>query len=264
VGQALARLRGAASVQMLFSSATRALCESAGFGRAAVFRLQGGTLIAESVYPADGNGPPPYALGPGLRETEVLRRRMAVLVEDVSTDPHAVGILEGAGSFVAAPIICQEQSVGLIYADPGPIGEPLTDLDRDTLAVFAEGFGHALERCVLTGRLQAHADRVLALARSTEASVTELDSYEFALGSSAVRFPPVRARNGHGLNGLLTRRELEVVGMLAEGETNARIARRLVVSEDTVKSHVKHILRKLGVHNRSQAVSRYFPDQAAS
>ena len=52
--------------------------------------------------------------------------------------------------------------------------------------------------------------------------------------------------------------------MLAEGETNARIAQRLVVSEDTVKSHVKHILRKLGVHNRSQAVSRYFQAQAAS
>ena len=51
--------------------------------------------------------------------------------------------------------------------------------------------------------------------------------------------------------------------MLAEGETNARIAQRLVVSEDTVKSHVKHILRKLGVHNRSQAVSRYFQAHAA-
>ena len=46
--------------------------------------------------------------------------------------------------------------------------------------------------------------------------------------------------------------------MLAEGETNARIARRMIVSEDTVKTHVKHILRKLGVHNRAQAVSRYF------
>ena len=57
---------------------------------------------------------------------------------------------------------------------------------------------------------------------------------------------------------MLTRREHEVLAMLAEGETNARIAQRLVVSEDTVKTHVKHILRKLGVQNRSQAVSRYF------
>ena len=61
---------------------------------------------------------------------------------------------------------------------------------------------------------------------------------------------------------MLTPREQEVLGMLAEGETNARIAQRLVVSEDTVKTHVKHILRKLGVRNRSQAVSRYFRARA--
>jgi DNA-binding CsgD family transcriptional regulator len=249
---------------VLFSSATRALCENAGFGRTAVFSLQGGTLVAESVYPGDGNGSQPHQLGPGLRETEVLRRRTAVFVEDVASDPRARGMLDGARSFVAAPIICDEQAVGLIYADPGVSGEPLTELDRDTLAVFAAGFGYALERCVLTGRLRAHADRVLALARSTEESVTELCSHEFALGSPAVFLPAVRTQNGHGLHALLTRRELEVVAMLAEGETNARIAQRLVVSEDTVKSHVKHILRKLGVHNRSQAVSRYFRAQAAS
>jgi DNA-binding CsgD family transcriptional regulator len=264
VGQALGQLRGAASVHVLFSSATRALCESAGFGRAAVFSLQRGALVAESVHPADGNEAKPYELGPGLRETEVLRRRTATLVEDVSGDPRAVGMLDGAGSFVAAPIICHEQAIGLIYADPGAMGDPVTGLDRDTLAVFAEGFGYALERCVLSSRLRAHADRVISLLRSTEASVTELGSYEFAGSSSAVCFPAMRVQNGHGLHALLTPRELEVVAMLAEGETNARIAQRLVVSEDTVKSHVKHILRKLGVHNRSQAVSRYFQAEAAS
>jgi DNA-binding NarL/FixJ family response regulator len=55
-----------------------------------------------------------------------------------------------------------------------------------------------------------------------------------------------------------------VLAMLAEGETNVRIAQRLVVSEDTVKTHVKNILRKLGVHNRSQAVCRYFRREAAN
>ena len=63
---------------------------------------------------------------------------------------------------------------------------------------------------------------------------------------------------------MLTRREREVLAMLAEGETNARIAKRLVVTEDTVKTHVKHILRKLAVHNRSQAVSRYFHMRGSS
>ncbi len=44
---------------------------------------------------------------------------------------------------------------------------------------------------------------------------------------------------------------------MAEGDTNARIARRLVISEGTVKTHVKHILRKLGASNRAEAVSRW-------
>jgi DNA-binding CsgD family transcriptional regulator len=55
----------------------------------------------------------------------------------------------------------------------------------------------------------------------------------------------------------LTRREVEVLRLMAGGDTNGRIARRLVISEGTVKSHVKHILRKLGAANRAEAVSRW-------
>ena len=260
VGRALGSLSGAMSVEALFCAATRALCDSAGFERAAVFTLQGGTLSAESVHPPGENGLPPYRLGPGLRETEVLRRRAVILVEDVDADTRAVGLLAGAESFVAAPIVCHEQCVGLVYAD----GSTLTECDRDALGAFAVGLGYALERCVLLGRMRNHAERLLTLMRSTEASVTELGRYEFAPGAPPPRSPAATVQNGNGLHGLLTRRELEVVAMLAEGETNARIAQRLVVSEDTVKSHVKHILRKLGVHNRSQAVSRYFQAHAAS
>ena len=56
---------------------------------------------------------------------------------------------------------------------------------------------------------------------------------------------------------VLTPRELEVLGLLAEGMTNAAIADRLVVSEGTVKFHVHRILQKLRVANRVEAVSRY-------
>jgi DNA-binding CsgD family transcriptional regulator len=231
-----------------------------------VFSLRGGALLAETVYQRDNQSQTPVArfeLGPGLRETEVLRRRVAILVPDVAADARAVGLLPGADSFVAAPITCEDHAVGLIHADGGPGGDPVTELDRDALAVFAEGFGYAVERCLLFERLRLHSERVLALARSTEESVSALDGFELGLRSSALRTPaPIHV--GDGLERLLTRRELEVVAMLAEGETNACIARRLVVSEDTVKSHVKHILRKLGVHNRSQAVSRYFQAGAAS
>ena len=45
---------------------------------------------------------------------------------------------------------------------------------------------------------------------------------------------------------------------MAQRRTNAAIASQLVISEGTVKQHVKHILRKLRVRNRAEAVSRLY------
>ena len=54
----------------------------------------------------------------------------------------------------------------------------------------------------------------------------------------------------------LTARELEVLGMLAAGRSNQAIAGELVVTLDTVKKHVSHVMDKLGAANRTEAVSR--------
>jgi LuxR family maltose regulon positive regulatory protein len=54
----------------------------------------------------------------------------------------------------------------------------------------------------------------------------------------------------------LTAREVDVLRLLAEGDTNAAIAEKLVVTVGTVKKHVFHISSKLGVQNRTQAVAR--------
>ena len=68
-----------------------------------------------------------------------------------------------------------------------------------------------------------------------------------------------RSRRGTALPGLvvgLSARELEVLQLLAAGKSNPAIAEELVVSLDTVKRHVTHILDKLGAANRTQAVAR--------
>ena len=54
----------------------------------------------------------------------------------------------------------------------------------------------------------------------------------------------------------LTSRELEVLQMLAAGRSNQAIAGQLVITLDTVKKHVSHVLGKLGAANRTEAVAR--------
>src|SRR5512133_560576 len=56
--------------------------------------------------------------------------------------------------------------------------------------------------------------------------------------------------------GLLSDREVEVLKCLARGQTTAQIANVLFISENTVKTHIRHILEKMEVNNRAEAVAR--------
>jgi len=62
-----------------------------------------------------------------------------------------------------------------------------------------------------------------------------------------------RPEEPEGLN-QLTEREREVLALIAEGRSNAEIGEQLFISETTVKTHVTHVLQKLGLRDRVQAV----------
>jgi two-component system nitrate/nitrite response regulator NarP len=62
----------------------------------------------------------------------------------------------------------------------------------------------------------------------------------------------------------LTGRELQLLAELAEGATNAGIARRMGISANTVKFHLKNLYDKLGVQNRVQAIAYYLSNRARS
>lgn len=60
----------------------------------------------------------------------------------------------------------------------------------------------------------------------------------------------------HLTENMLSSREMEVLVCLAQGKTTAQIAKDLFISENTVKTHVRHILEKLEASNRAEAVSK--------
>jgi LuxR family transcriptional regulator, maltose regulon positive regulatory protein len=108
--------------------------------------------------------------------------------------------------------------------------------------------------------------RLLTARRDTRPAVRQVPSGHLALVlracAPAARPPGVghgTVRAGHPVPGLieqLTARETQVLDLLAVGSPNQRIADDLVVSLDTVKKHVTHLLGKLGAANRTEAVTR--------
>ena len=98
--------------------------------------------------------------------------------------------------------------------------------------------------CVGTGAdLHAVVDAVRTVARGEVAAAPWL-----ACLARIVHGPPERARDGSPISV----RELEVMTLLAEGLSNKQIARRLGISEQTVKNHVTRTMEKLGVENRTE------------
>jgi PAS domain S-box-containing protein len=73
--------------------------------------------------------------------------------------------------------------------------------------------------------------------------------------------PHRASRSTEDLSRLLTPRQVEILGLVAEGLSNSEIASRLFLGESTVKWHIRKILRALGVANRAQAVARYLSVQ---
>jgi len=87
----------------------------------------------------------------------------------------------------------------------------------------------------------------------------------YLAGARPARAPAARPTDSPGL----TRRELEILRLVAEGHSNAELARMLWVTEQTVKFHLSNIYRKLNVSNRTEAsrwaqVHGLLPTQTAS
>jgi DNA-binding CsgD family transcriptional regulator len=215
----------------------------------------------------------PIKLEHPLIETELLRRRRATIVVDAQVHPRvdrrAAALLKWR-SYVAAPLLVGSKVIGVIHADRGS-DDDVDVLDREVLWEFASGLTQAYESAGLRRALRHEREQTRQFLEWMGARSGELAEARITLATRAKTEPPADTRDteralaptadpkddGAVFAGLLTRRELDVLRLLAEGNTNQAIADALVVSSATVKFHVGGILRKLHVANRAEAVSRY-------
>lgn len=258
---ALSELHEITDVQELYVTAVKAVTRGLAFDRTALCKVDHGVLrFLQLHHPEQPRimaaillslRSDPLVLNSNLVESDVLRSHRPMLVRDAMDHPrtHKPLVVAAEGTdYVIAPIRRGTHVAGLLLADRSFSTDPLDELDAFALFAFAEGLSFAIE-CMLSDRRISHVRTELA----TMVSMIERASAgePLAEGGNAAT-----ARPRDELE-LLTRRELEVLQLMADGRTNPEIARELVLSLSTVKSHVRGVLRKLGVSSRYQAIARY-------
>ncbi len=167
-----------------------------------------------------------------LYEAEMVRERHPILRHGIRKSrrvhPEIIKVTE-SDSYVASPLVLDGQVRAFVSVDVNAESGTVDAFDLELMGLFTTGAAIVLDRL----GVPRHLDSVAGAER--------------AIGAGS--------GDGGGMPPDLTRRELEVLGLVAEGLSNAAIAQRLVISEGTAKTHVKSILRKLGASNRTQAAA---------
>jgi LuxR family maltose regulon positive regulatory protein len=131
-----------------------------------------------------------------------------------------------------------------------------------TSGAALEALDAAVARCVPEGIVRPFVDAgapMAALLTTARQGVVDgsaaAEPLDVLLTACTAAPPPARPPR-NGLIEALTLREHEVLRLLADGRSNAEIARTLVVEQSTVKTHLVHVYRKLEVRSRTQALAR--------
>jgi DNA-binding NarL/FixJ family response regulator len=121
--------------------------------------------------------------------------------------------------------------------------------DRSVIDALRAGAVGYLTKDASAEEIQQALERVTSGQAALDPAVQHLLIEAIASSSASGSSP------GSALPDGLTAREAEVLALIAEGLSNGDIAARLVVSEATVKSHINHLLPKIGARDRAQAVA---------
>jgi len=169
------------------------------------------------------------------------------VVHEVPTREEAVDLIRDVGDFDVAIVDMRWRGNGHGSSLNGP--EAIRMMHRTAPGLGIVAHGEVPERHLASDALQAGANAYVArtagpteLRRALEAAVTQENFVD----------PQVPPR---GSRGKLTRRQRQILQLLADGKSTTVAARRLDLSEETVKTHAKNAFARLGARNRTHAVA---------
>jgi DNA-binding CsgD family transcriptional regulator len=264
VSDAARRLGEMAWSEGILTRAATELGDASEFDRVLFSEVADGLIAPLAIWDADGPraGDEALAVFAGTRirleypllEFEVARQHVpeAVLVSSAGgRTPRPLADVLGWDSYVVAPLTAAGETIGLLHADAARSRRRVGTLDAEVAGRYAEELSGVFERAVLRHTLELHRAELASAVHWMGARLSRLEDAGELMRPRTASPAEVRATDA------LTPRELDVLRLLARGNTNLAIARALVVREGTVKYHVKNILRKLGATSRADAVARY-------
>ncbi|HZK15269.1 MAG TPA: response regulator transcription factor [Solirubrobacterales bacterium] len=160
---------------------------------------------------------------------------------------EAVGLIRDVGSIDVAIVDLRRDPDGADEALHGE--EAIRALRKTAPGMGIVAHGERPERHIASASLQAGASAYIARTAAAELMARAAQA---ALEQERFVDPAVPPR---GSRGKLTRRQREILQLLADGGSTVLAARELGLSEETVKTHTKNILARLGAKNRTHAVA---------
>ena len=244
-------LDDAASSAELVRRACEHVAELCCADKVVLSRLDGDRIIPVASFRADPDAAPAlpaeFGLPAGSPESRALETNTVTVGSQVPVDLRDA---LGASGFTVVPVVVDGTAAALVY-----VGAPLDESRCHALGVFAEVLGGCFERVGLESRR----DRQDVLLRESAQRWSGDNDFDAVTAGSADLAPASTEHDDaeRRLLDPLTEREADVVRLILTGASNSTIAAELFITVDTVKSHVKRILRKLGATNRAELIAKY-------
>ena len=187
----------------------------------------------------------------------------AIAIARLLDSQEDIAVIDKVSTAAAAEAAVRETPVDVVLMDwelpdgtGGDAARKIRALDPSTKVVILSGFANeSLLAAAIEAGCSAVLSKTIPLAdlmdaiRSAYAGEVTIPLGRLSSVVTRLKRPSTRSSD------VLSRRELEVLRLLADGLSNAAIAERLVLSVNTVRNHVQRVIMKLGAHSKLEAVA---------